>query len=145
MITFVTLGNQEAAQDKLSKLLKLSNNMFTLVLVVGNKELYENVSKEVRSKFEPHQTRRNPPVVLPIPVSIGKKLQSYENWTLNPSDKLNSVIKQSLSNDNPAFVFYRDSGKFNVFDSDHYKKAVGEICELFKLPPLNLDIFKPSK
>ena len=117
-----------------------------MVLVVGNSELYEYVSKEVCLKFKPHQNRRNLPVVLLIPVSIGKILQSYgiTDWTLNPSDRLNSVIKQSLSNKNPAFVFYRDSGKCNVFDSDHYKNAVDEICELFKLPPLNLDIFKPS-
>ena len=119
------IGNQLSITEKFQKLLNFADRMFTLVLVVGDDELYKKVSDLI--DFKPQDSSINPPIVKHIPVELAQKLKSNE-WALN-AQLIDKKVHTCIS-DEKSFVFYRHGSYSNLHESAD--EAVAEICKIFR-------------
>ena len=133
MILFHNFRNEEAIVNTFTNLILLANRMFTLVLVVGNEQLYEDVSRGITLQFVPHPLRPNPPVVRRITVDTAVQLTQFgfTQWAPDNRNNVNAEVAAHLANPPAPFIFYRDGAECNLHEADDVDNAVTEISNLF--------------
>ena len=120
----VILGNQASIFK--DKILPLGNSVFTLVLVVGEQNLYQSVSSEIIKKFQPHGNHIFLPIVLHFQKDHVKGINGCE-WA--HKCEVDKKIKDFLKN-GKSFVFYRNNGIADVRESAMWNEAVTKILEI---------------
>ena len=128
MVVCVYIEDQSTILEKFEELLQFGNRMFTLVLVVGDENLYHEVSDGIQKHFEPSHQRNNQPVVLHFLVNHAK-LFGKARWA--SQQHVDIQIKGYLNNAEP-FVFYCDGSFSYVAASNGWKDGIDRFNELFR-------------
>ena len=125
----ITLGGERSSlKQHFENLLECADNLFTLVLVIGD-ELYQTVQREVNRKFSSNYI--NKPRIIKMQINTRSQLSTYGITQWSPNTQLNATIATYLKDRTP-FIFYRDGSICNVHTADKCMTAVEEICELFR-------------
>ena len=122
------LENQQKIRESFKKLLSFGNQLFTLVLVIGNPDVRDDVSSEIDRTFKPSMHRQSKPIVIDFSVNKAKKF-GIEVWA--NEGHVDRRIMECLRDGTP-FIFYYDSAHndSNVFTLNNYEKAIKEIFSL---------------
>ena len=114
------------------ELLLLSNNMFTLVLVIGEERHKTRVQSAIDDyPFTSSKYRKNKPIVEWFSIGTASKFFGDIDWAIESecNKEVNKLTKHYLNRGKP-FVFYRDGALSGVYKVKDYWNAVNEIFEL---------------
>ena len=133
MSTCITLGPQRI-KEKFEELLGcIRDGMFTLVVINGQRELFDTIIEMIESQFNSNPEYVNPPRLIRFSPKLGKQLFRYGVTQWAHTDKRINTDLENYLQSGQSFVFYRDSTQCNVHLAANQRQAVREICELFRL------------